>query len=648
MSPMADIKVVDNLDQVKSTDAVTDAGAVVARGYYNAGDGGGGLFVWHPESAAKEDQGTILASKPSGRWYRVYSGALNVRWFGAWGNTGPRPRQAPHDDISAFEWAINASTDTDREGYQSYGAEIFVPEGEYKARLELPRLGGAGRGLTIRGAGIRTSRIIWNEEDQAVVGFRPDLTEAGLRKDCRNYRFLSIQFRHTKDGGMAFYHPWAPDLVHGRLDKAVFEDVAFRSTGVADEGSAGYTRHVAEIRSLHNSRLVNVEISGSAGLCVSGGRNHLLDVHTDGDYEQTQGIVLHRCGESAIDRPRIDGIAGTHGGGIVVWDSDHVSIRNTSFEGKGGRCCVRIHNSWNITLDNCNMGGSAADQNQNRDAKYAWAALWIDSCSEDIRIEGGRINVYGWTGIRVERSCRSVRGRGIVFPGSTQAALMPPTPLDPNHPDADVAFLVVDPSAADIRIQVLPELRRPRQQPPIPRWAVDALHPGSAPHVWPYFNAEDPPAPLPSVPETRAEFAQTVPPATLPSSGPDPPPDAPVEHRRFRPDAPVRRVCLLLGRWEGLRVSAAGLQAATSRTSTGNWVVADIAQGGHDEVSAPAAAGRRVTLFIQNSRPERVTVASNDSSIRLANGDDWTPGEDGVLELVSDGALWWEVGRFLR
>jgi hypothetical protein len=53
-------------------------------GYYARGDGGGGTFYWDATSTATDNGGTIIKAAPTtGRWIRVYSGAVNVLWFGA-------------------------------------------------------------------------------------------------------------------------------------------------------------------------------------------------------------------------------------------------------------------------------------------------------------------------------------------------------------------------------------------------------------------------------------------------------------------------------------------------------------------------------------------------------------------------------------
>jgi len=108
--------------------------------------------------------------------------------------------------------------------------------------------------------------------------------------------------------------------------------------------------------------------------------------------------------------------------------------------------------------------------------------------------------------------------------------------------------------------------------------------------------------------------------------------DAGVEFAQTVGKALFRGTTLLLQRWEDLRV-------------TGLHTIENIAQG--DDGDGPsfgsASAGRRVTLFLSGGA---VTVASGlPSAIRLSSGVAWTPPGDAMLELVFDGALWWEVAR---
>lgn len=57
-------------------------------GYHTPGDGGGGTFYWDSTSIESDNSGTIIQATgiTTGRWKRVYSGAVNVKWFGAKGD----------------------------------------------------------------------------------------------------------------------------------------------------------------------------------------------------------------------------------------------------------------------------------------------------------------------------------------------------------------------------------------------------------------------------------------------------------------------------------------------------------------------------------------------------------------------------------
>ena len=72
-------------------------------GYYVAGDGGGGTFYWNASSTASDDAAIIIlptGHSGAGRWIRIYSDALNVRWFGTKGD-------GVTDDTAFIQAALN-------------------------------------------------------------------------------------------------------------------------------------------------------------------------------------------------------------------------------------------------------------------------------------------------------------------------------------------------------------------------------------------------------------------------------------------------------------------------------------------------------------------------------------------------------------
>lgn len=86
-------------------------------GYGSVGDGGGGNFQYNSTSTATDNDGTILEPANSiGRWYRIYSGALSWKWFGAQGN-------GIHPDAANIQAAIDAAF--------VIGARTYGPAGTY-------------------------------------------------------------------------------------------------------------------------------------------------------------------------------------------------------------------------------------------------------------------------------------------------------------------------------------------------------------------------------------------------------------------------------------------------------------------------------------------------------------------------------------
>ena len=111
---------VDNLTNLRAMAHGATAPVVVVEGYGTAGDGGGGIFLWNATSKLTDNDGTIVrpndvpAASP-GRWIRLYSGPVNVRWFGAGLGLG--------SDVTRIMSALAVLTAT--------GGELFFPAGTY-------------------------------------------------------------------------------------------------------------------------------------------------------------------------------------------------------------------------------------------------------------------------------------------------------------------------------------------------------------------------------------------------------------------------------------------------------------------------------------------------------------------------------------
>lgn len=82
-------------------------------------DGGGGLFRWDAASVSADNGGTIIAPDAggTGRWKRIYSGALNVKWFGAKGDNVA-------DDGAAMQTTIDVAS--------ASGNAVYFPSGKFR------------------------------------------------------------------------------------------------------------------------------------------------------------------------------------------------------------------------------------------------------------------------------------------------------------------------------------------------------------------------------------------------------------------------------------------------------------------------------------------------------------------------------------
>ena len=104
----------ETVTTLKAINPRRDGEVVAVSGYSTAGDGGGGLFRFDAASSATANDGTIIEpAVGDGRWFRIYSEAINVKWFGALGDNVT-------DDLAAIQGAVDAAA-----------SEVVIPDGQY-------------------------------------------------------------------------------------------------------------------------------------------------------------------------------------------------------------------------------------------------------------------------------------------------------------------------------------------------------------------------------------------------------------------------------------------------------------------------------------------------------------------------------------
>jgi parallel beta-helix repeat protein len=127
---------------LKNSNGTTAYQVAICDGYAGAGDGGGGIFWWDTSSTTGDDGGTVIVpNSPTGRWKRIYSGALDIRWFGA------TPGNPALDNSTAINAAINAAIATGGPG------AVFVPAGTFYTKSPIVVQSSAANPLRIYGTG---------------------------------------------------------------------------------------------------------------------------------------------------------------------------------------------------------------------------------------------------------------------------------------------------------------------------------------------------------------------------------------------------------------------------------------------------------------------------------------------------------------
>lgn len=74
--------IIQNIDALKALASPVATEIYEVLCYYTPGDNGGGSFYWDSLSGEAPNNGTIIQGVASGRWKRIYTTFIDLRWFG--------------------------------------------------------------------------------------------------------------------------------------------------------------------------------------------------------------------------------------------------------------------------------------------------------------------------------------------------------------------------------------------------------------------------------------------------------------------------------------------------------------------------------------------------------------------------------------
>ena len=325
---------------------------VIATGFLTHGDGGGGAFLWDAASTAADDGGAVIqpASLPAtGRWRRIDSGSVNVRWFGARGN-------GTTDDTIAIQAAINCAGRQGNDG--NGGGTVYFPPGDYILGDTLKISQALGhRAVCLRGAtsgpqhgGYTGTRLrwtanaptkaiiqLWGSEssisDMSIVCDAASTAKVDRAIDCTkapgNYAYGANRFANLYIASLNHANPGMKygivigDMTQGDAtlpqngENLMFSDVFFQDlsgAGVFVVNESGQAKNHVYLQCHFNGTVYGIHTRSSSFKCYSCSFNTLtaaifektpcdvIGVY-DTDSEWCQRFYAHEGGGSSAQRP---------------------------------------------------------------------------------------------------------------------------------------------------------------------------------------------------------------------------------------------------------------------------------------------------------------------------------------------------------
>ncbi len=300
------------------------------------GDGGAGIWQFDQSSNAPDDGGTVLRVETGGVLSRVYSGALDVRWFGAVGD-------GHTDNSKAISNAVSAAV---AKGYgygfgiiapepESLGGNLYFPPGTYLVRnniesnLASPLSGRRTQGIRIFGVRFKSVILLdldpreflfdsYVEKTQTFLGLVfSDLAFVGARPYGKNGGFMRI----WSNGQSGKFHTF--ERTHFGNLNLVLDVQGKANADIMAFFNCRFEKITGSVLSLNNPESVvhqfqNCEMHGDAkamfmvhnGGCISWTGGSIVNgrSHAEGGHDSDQWLVEYRGSSHGNNRTTFENV----------------------------------------------------------------------------------------------------------------------------------------------------------------------------------------------------------------------------------------------------------------------------------------------------------------------------------------------------
>lgn len=313
-TPTAQVKTLSDL-LTNTIPVINNRLTAIVTGRVTTNDGGGGIYIYESSNITSTNLGTI--AKPStatGRWSMLYSGPLNIKWFGAVGD-------GTANDTAAFTNAIALT--------QVSGGAIFIPKGTYLVDgLSITQDGvsihGESTGYQYGGSGGTTNVSVLKASSSATTVLTIGGTANQLNTHISN---IAIDGNRTATTGIkafglpiiervSIYH-CAEGLVAGSLNGSVFRNVA-----AYDNGTGLIITNTATTSTKYLVESCNFRQNTNYGGIVQDGQSSKF-LQTDFEANGKNGLRVYKPTGETLSRVVFDTCFFENNGGANVGDDSY-------------------------------------------------------------------------------------------------------------------------------------------------------------------------------------------------------------------------------------------------------------------------------------------------------------------------------------